>query len=120
MIAPTKQKKTTIRRNRKFKLRANVTDSVITSCDAPIHWRLDMREDSNDSGWFARSHRNSNSAKTHRSISKRLDHYISAGGMRSHRRTKADDLATRRQRLAIAIMFFIVAIWLIFRFLPLD
>jgi hypothetical protein len=78
-----------------------------------------VREDTNDSGLFvalavAPSRRGDALASRHR-----LGHYISAGGMRAHRWSSADDLAQRRRSHAVRIMLALAALWLTFRFVPL-
>jgi hypothetical protein len=87
---------------------------------APTIWRLDVREDSNDGGAFVSTAASARWWPGRKGSRQRLGHYISAGGLRQHRWSTADDVATSRQWLAVRIMLAFVAVWLIFRFVPCE
>lgn len=89
---------------------------VLLGGGAPRAWRLEMREDSNDRGMFVFSARE----RRERRRAQRIGYYMFAGGMRQHAHSGADTLQTLRKRAAVRIMLALAALWLAFRWLPLD
>ena len=89
---------------------------VLLDEGAPRAWRLEMREDSGDRGMSVFSDRERREQRRAR----RIGYYMFAGGMRQHAKSGADTLRARRRRTAVRIMLALAALWLAFRWLPLD
>ena len=93
------------------------TSSVFVGCGsgrASAAWRLDVREDgSGNRQLFSKRRRPCQEWGR-----PKLFHYISAGGMRQLRRTSADDLIDERRRSFLVFLCLMVAVWLVFYFLP--
>lgn len=93
------------------------TSSVFVGCGSsrvPAAWRLDVRDDGRGQQQFF--------CKRRRPCLERgrpkLFHYISAGGMRQLRHTLADEWVEERRRSFLAFLCLLVAVWLVFYFLP--
>lgn len=86
----------------------------------PTIWRLDVREDANDCGLFVSAAGPSRWWPGGRGGSRRLGHYIAAGGLRAHHWSTSDDIAASRQWRAVRIMLLFFAVWVVFRFIPCE
>ena len=94
------------------------TSSVFVGCSAgraPATWRLDVREDGRGSLPFTGKRQRPYQQERGRP---RLFHYISAGGMRQLRHTSADELVEERRRSFVAFLCLMLAVWVVFYFLP--
>ncbi|MEI8242493.1 MAG: hypothetical protein WCI17_04440 [bacterium] len=80
----------------------------------PVAWRLDVREDTNDRGMFLPDR----SVRSQRGPSVRLASYISAGGMRDLRPGRQADINIERRQSVIRFALLLLALWLIFFFVP--
>jgi hypothetical protein len=80
----------------------------------PVVWHLEVREDSNDRGMFLPPFLQ----PSHGSRSVRLASYISAGGMRDLRPGRHADLNVRRRQFVVRLGLLLLALWLVFLFVP--
>ncbi len=79
-------------------------------------WRLSLPEDSNDRGMFLpEGGRSSRQVKR-----RRLFHYIAAGGLRQTRVHRPDRPLEAGQSLVMRLFLLLVAVWVLFRFVPCD
>ena len=84
------------------------------SAHMPVSWRLDVREDMQGKRQFFCKRRRPGLDRGR----PKLFHYISAGGMRQLRRTSIDDIIEDRRRSFLVFLCLLIAVWLVFYFLP--
>lgn len=80
----------------------------------PVSWRLDVREDTHGNKQFFSKRRRPGLDRSR----PKLFHYISAGGMRQLRRTSIDDIIEDRRRSFLVFLCLMLAVWVVFFFLP--
>lgn len=79
-------------------------------------WRLNLPEDSNDRGMFLPEGGRSGRLGRRR----RLFHYIAAGGLRQTRVHRPNRPAEAGQAVVMRLFLLLIALWVIFRFVPCD
>jgi hypothetical protein len=77
-------------------------------------WRLDVNDDASERARLFRKPRRPGVERGRL----KLFHYISAGGLRQLRRTAADDLAESRQHSFLVFLGVLLAVWVVFYFMP--
>lgn len=104
------------RRNSKIFRYGRESGEVLLDDDAQRVWRLETRKNASDRDMFIFSPQE----QRERRRAQHIGYYMFAGGMRQHAYATEDTLQKRRKYTAIRIMLALVALWLLFRWIPLD